>query len=560
MIFGYFILVVALVISAVSAFYSITGLTAIFAAAFWPIIIMGSALEIGKIATTVWLHKYWSQAALRYKMYLVPAVAVLMLITSMGIFGFLSKAHLDQAVPSGDVAAKVSLYDEKIQVQRENIKAARANLSQLDAAVNETMGRSTTEQGADKAVAIRRAQAKDRAKLMQEIDAAQNTITKLQEERAPLAAEQRKVEAEVGPVKYIAALIYDQGAAENSDLLERAVRWVIILIVSVFDPLALVLILAATQTVEWERSDKRAKTMDAVNDPQEEESNAEDTNILLDSPPPEDSIATPEEFFHKGQVLAQHLDAEDEQRRANEANKLLAEIETESEPEVFVEDPVVDNSVELDKLKQERDRLFQAHSHELERADTLALNYDELEQQANRHMVRNHELTHKIVELEAKLAAAQSFKPVEDEIPSQLDDVERPGDYLVDYIPDSEYLTYKGKTYSVNSFKENFPDLAAYADNHPSLQPAAVDFGTSFPVKSHKGDMFLRVDLLPSRLYKFNGNKWIEIDKDTTDSYAFNEEYIKHLAHLLSTGQCDVEDLTDAEQHQIENYLRENAQ
>ena len=255
MIFGYLLLLIALTISAVAAFYSIAGLTAIFAAAFWPIVIMGTVLELGKVITTVWLHKYWDRAAVQFKLYLVPAIIILMLITSMGIFGFLSKAHLDQAVPAGDISSQVTIFDEKIKTQRDNIEAARKALAQMDAQVDAKLARTDDDKGAERAVQIRRSQSRERTTLQNEIATAQKKILALQEQRAPIASQARKVEAEVGPIKYIAALIY--GDNPDANLLEKAVRWVIILIVLVFDPLALVLILAADQTFEWHRPRRR---------------------------------------------------------------------------------------------------------------------------------------------------------------------------------------------------------------------------------------------------------------------------------------------------------------
>jgi len=257
MLFGYLLLAVALTISLTAAFYSIAGLTAIFAAAFWPIVIMGSVLELGKVITTVWLHKYWDRAALQFKLYLVPAIGILMLITSMGIFGLLSKAHLDQAVPSGDVSAQVQIFDDKIKTEKDNIEAARRALKQMDAQVDEKLSRTTDDRGAERAVQIRRTQAKERTNLQNEISSAQKKISALQEQRAPIASQARKIEADVGPIRYIAALLY--GDNPDAGLLEKAVRLVIILIVLVFDPLALVLILAADQTFEWAREDKKKK-------------------------------------------------------------------------------------------------------------------------------------------------------------------------------------------------------------------------------------------------------------------------------------------------------------
>ena len=247
--------VVALALSAIAAFYSIVGLTAIFAAAVIPIVIMGTILEVAKVVVTLWLHEYWRQCRMLMKLYLVPAVFVLMVITSMGIFGFLSKAHLDQTVPTGDVAAQVQLIDEKITNERDNIANARTLLAQLDKAVldisnapdREVNGR--TISSAERALQVRRQQAQDRARLTATIEQAQARVVKLQEEKAPFAKDLRKIEAEVGPIKYIAALIY--GDNPDANLLEKAVRWVIIILVAVFDPLAIMMLLAATESRSW---------------------------------------------------------------------------------------------------------------------------------------------------------------------------------------------------------------------------------------------------------------------------------------------------------------------
>ena len=150
MLFGYFTFFVALVISAVAEYYSIIGLTSIFAAAYWPVVIMGAALGVGKITAAIWLKLNWDRAKWTYKLYLVPALAFLMFLTSMGIFGFLSKAPSDLGLASGEAASKVAIYDEKIKIATENIEANRKALKQLDDAVDQVMGRTTTEQGAIK--------------------------------------------------------------------------------------------------------------------------------------------------------------------------------------------------------------------------------------------------------------------------------------------------------------------------------------------------------------------------------------------------------------------------
>ena len=277
MLFGYVILVTALLLSTVAAYYSIAGLAAIFAAAVVPVIIMGSALEIGKVVATVFLHKNWSRLGWGFKSYLVPAVAFLMLLTSLGTFGFLSKAHSDQSLVSGDSASQVAVIDERIRTQRENIDAAKQALKQLDASVDQTMARTTDERGAARSANLRRSQQKERDQLQADIAKAQVSIARLNEERAPLAAELRKVEAEVGPIRYIAALVY--GDNPDANILERAVRWVIILIVIVFDPLALCLILAGNRELTWARESKQQVSVTTVQEDPLDEPNPYVTDV-----------------------------------------------------------------------------------------------------------------------------------------------------------------------------------------------------------------------------------------------------------------------------------------
>jgi len=251
-IIAWLALLSGLTISAVAIWYSVAGLVSIFAAAVIPIIVMGVALEISKLIATVWLKLNWNRAPVFIRTYLLIAIAVLMLITSMGIFGFLSKAHSDAGLVSGDVMAKISVYDEKIKTAKDNIDTNRKALKQMDEAVDQVMGRSSDEKGADKAVQIRRSQAKERGRLQAEIAAEQKTIASLNEARAPIAAEVRKVEAEVGPIKYIANFIY--GDNPDANILEKAVTWVIIIIVVVFDPLAVILLLASQYSFQWFRT------------------------------------------------------------------------------------------------------------------------------------------------------------------------------------------------------------------------------------------------------------------------------------------------------------------
>ena len=257
---AYLVLFSGLAISAVAEYYSIMGLIAIYPAAVIPIIIMGVVLGLGKISGTIWLKQNWEWSPFFLKAYVLPAIIALMLITSLGVFGFLSKAHSDQSLVSGDVQSKIAVYDEKIKTAKENIDANRKALKQMDEAVDQVMGRSNDEKGADKAVQIRRAQLKERQRLQSEIQTEQKTISVLTEERAPIAAEVRQVEAEVGPIKYIAHLLY--GEDPDANILEKAVIWVTVLIVIVLDPLAVVLLLASQYSFQRFRELENENTPD----------------------------------------------------------------------------------------------------------------------------------------------------------------------------------------------------------------------------------------------------------------------------------------------------------
>jgi hypothetical protein len=268
---------VALALSAVAAWYAIAGLVAIFAAAAIPIMIMGSLLEAAKLVVASWLYRSWNEIPKLFKAYFLSALIVLMLLTSMGIFGFLSKAHLDQAVPIGDAVSKLEIIDDKIKTQKENIDVARRTISQLDRQVEETLNRTATatdNSAVNRSVTIRRQQARERESLSKEIESAQAEIAKLTQERIPIAQEVRKIDAEVGPVKYIAALIYGDNPDQN--LLESAVRIVTLMIVFVFDPLAVLLLVAAN----WQQKKDSGKILPPVQETKEKEIVIEDKVVV----------------------------------------------------------------------------------------------------------------------------------------------------------------------------------------------------------------------------------------------------------------------------------------
>jgi hypothetical protein len=240
----YLTLITALAIAGVAAWYSIVGLMAIFAGAVIPIAIMGGVLEVGKLVTAAWLHQNWKKTRWWMKTYLTAAVFVLMVITSLGIFGFLSKAHLEHSIAiGGNNELRITQLERQVDRQRSIISDSETVLAQLDDQVA-TLIEYDRIRGPSGSIATRQAQAEERQTLNENIDAAYNRIEEIQKALSPLQEERLAIEVEVGPLKYIAELIYGDVA---EDYFDEAVRIVILLLIVTFDPLAVILLLAATQ-------------------------------------------------------------------------------------------------------------------------------------------------------------------------------------------------------------------------------------------------------------------------------------------------------------------------
>lgn len=533
MILGIFTLVVAITISSVSAFYSMLGLTAIFPGSFWPIIIMGGALELGKLSSVIWLHYNWERATWKIKSYLWVAVIILAGITSMGVFGALSKAHLDQTIPSGDVQAQVSLFDEKIKTQRDNIESSRKALTQMDGAVDQILSRTADENGATKSANLRRSQGKERTRLQNDIDTSQKEITKLQEARAPIASKYRQAVAEVGPIRYIAALIYGDKASQ--DMLEAAVRWVIIIIVFVFDPLAIILLLAATTSIDW------------ANKEREQRKAAKQALALI--PVPEPISAPPVDEFKQviESINSQHA------TEINKLDKAFADlgdqhrttcITLSAEQEI---NAIKDNEIAKLNAKLEGERLAtlsltgQKESLEEDLAqaiDSIAALSDQVDN-----------LTQVVVTIPFP-DITEAIIPVEPSVQSDIDFTVNPTVEFLNEPPQIVEPTIAPVLLPVRR------DVQLPITSHPHASNA--NFGKEFPTNPTKGDLFLRVDYMPSKLFKWV-DSWIELDKGVTDAFAYDREYIKLLVEKVGTGEYDIDDLNSTEQEQIANYLYEQS-
>jgi hypothetical protein len=353
------------------------------------------------------------------------------------------------------------------------------------------MGRSQDEKGAEKAVAIRRAQQKERGRIAQDIAEAQKRIATINEERAPLAAEFRKVESEVGPIKYIAALIYDDDP--DSNILEKAVRLVIILIVAVFDPLALVLILAAQQSLRWAQEDRDAPKYEPddgpLTDTQVEQ--LKETVELFKDPHP------PGWMFDKLPYLK------------DGAGMFFKDIKpmvaTPTEPvgeTVYVDPPPDRDQTSISDVEIPKDHATPSTNEDNEKT------------------------------------AVRAWK------------TEHPDDT----IKRQRQLYDEGKITHL-PWEDTERALGLEADNEPPAGTMR-GFGTQWPEISVKGDTFLRVDRFPSALYKYNGKSWIEIDKGSSDQYSYNTAYIDHLIAKIDSGEYDPDLLTEAEVEQIQHRFQ----
>ena len=252
MILAVLTLLTALAISAVAAYYSIIGLIAIFSSAVIPIAVMGVVLETGKLVTAAWVYHHWKRTPTLLKTYLISAVVVLMFITSMGIFGFLSKAHIEQTTINSDNTLQIELIDSKIERERTTIQRAENTLLQLDKALEKYVELGAVTKGLN----ARKDQQGERDELNTTINESTNAITNLTQKKSELNAERIAIEAEVGPIKYIAELLYGES---TTGVLEDAVRGVILIIVFVFDPLAVLLLVAANQSLLQEQQKRRRR-------------------------------------------------------------------------------------------------------------------------------------------------------------------------------------------------------------------------------------------------------------------------------------------------------------
>lgn len=491
----------AVSISGVAAYYSIAGLTAIFSGAVIPIIIMGGVLEFGKIITTVWLHQNWNRVNFIVKWYLSLAVLVLMFVTSMGIFGFLSRAHIETTSSVGDNTLLIEQIDQNLGVEQQRIKDNQALIKQMDDAVNGLLNSSASNATKDnnrtatltaQATKLRDSQKKERLAANQTIDETNKRIADLNSQKLKLNQAQLKVEAEVGPIKYIAQLIY--GDNVDKSLLERAVRWVIIFIVAVFDPLAVSLVLGATMGISSRRKERDTQTEEIVKE------------VIVEKPVEKIVTVYNNDAIQRAEALQEELE-----ELRNREPEIIERVITQAVP--IYEERIIEKIVEVP-------------------TETIVEKIVEVE-------VPVETIVEKIVEVE---------KIVDNTDNKTLIDLTVALDQLL-----KEVDSKNREIHQLKAERELYREESAGIDARAYLLDVDTDMiGPSFPSNPYNGQLFILVSQ-PNNLYKWNGTEWISVDKQQNSSYTDNINWKHWQLGRMQRKEVEYEDMTPAEQSAIDS-------
>jgi len=408
-------------------------------------------------------------------------------------------------------------------------------------------------------VAMRKSQQKERTRLQNEILQSQKSIAGLNNERAPIAAEVRKVEAEVGPIKYIAALLY--GDNPDANILERAVRWVIILLVIVFDPLALMLVLAANQSKDWDDEDEPAY------EPDDGPINEEVLEALRERAK-EEYIKWPGGVGIPEPVVEKEFDLKDHPYLFTPAGSDTPPGIKPVGPQVYKPEPSDDT---LDPCYKCGTPLMNAPgigpfcpNKECDVLDnTLGAETNTKESNSptpnapvlSRHGYFKHGYFDDAPNFEAIkvdgewVQTGPAFTEIRKvDLPDSIESKTIPYQEL-----DGGYVMFDGKHMHRDVLLGMRPDMLKLVAD--SGRESKTSFGTSFPSIASKGDTFVRVDALPNKVYKFDGARWIVVNKEQSTSYLYDQEYIRYLVTKIESGEYDIELLSESENQQIEEYL-----
>jgi len=369
MFFAIITLLTAFALAGVAAWFSIIGVMAILAGAPFHALVAGATIEVAKLVTTSWIYRNWEHASLKLRSLLIFFTLLIMLVTSMGVFGFLSKAHLEQGASTIDNSAKVVRLEEQIAQEKSSIADNQKVIGQLDQTV-QSLTDAQRIRGRNGSIAVRKSQEEQRKQLRDEIDASQKRIDALSEERFTLQSEVRKLELEVGPIRYIAELIY--GAEDNSNKhIESAVRIFILLLVLTLDPLAVTLLIAANNTILRLQN---AKKENSLRDP------GHNTISVVgesDSTETKDTVVAPgiknNEVVSSDTIYKENLSTHETESFAKVDDEIYEEVELDEEEK----NPVPDSTPTYEAYKGEEfepDENFYdiLHRTQQEKSDTTA--------------------------------------------------------------------------------------------------------------------------------------------------------------------------------------------
>lgn len=565
---------VALCLSAVAAFYSIVGLTAIFAASVIPVVIMGSILEVAKLVITVWLHEYWQKVKLGMKMYLVPAVAVLMFITSMGIFGFLSKAHIEQVGVGQENTAQLQRIEVELKRQTDIVAKAEERAKTLetsgtgaDANVNSQI--KTEQSRIDSALARVQPAIDEQQRIIDgQTKLYSDQVAKIDEQSAQL---QKFIDAkEVGKVQALVGIKVDENWGPGT---ARAVTtW--------------------KASRAQERAEAVSKLEQANRDPTIKSARDE---ILRVRKTVETQIAESNKLIDrlrnqlgKGDTASVETLVNEQQDKIKAAN---IEIETLTQKKYTLEAEYRKLEVEVGPIKYIADLVYgdSTDNNVLEKAVRWVIMlivavFDPLA------VMMLLAATESMTWIRRALPKPPEPDPVEeDPTPLPVADIPKPSPLLVPKkkrvrtwrrkkfnwenrqkiepvaeVTEPELSTDEKEIKRIwkaenpgHTIKEQKKLLAQGQIDHLPWEELSdqIPFGQILPDNPTKGYQFLHTGYIPSKLFKFNGNKWIEVDKSLTDRYAYNDAYLDYLVSKIKSGEYDLELLTDIEREQIEERL-----
>ena len=512
MFFGILTLLTALSMATVAAVFAIYGIIAIFAGMPQFALIMGAVIELGKIVGISWLYRNWNEPT-KIKYFMAPLVLVAIMLTSMGIFGLLSKAHLEQTSPVANNEIQITRLDQQITREQSRITDAEQVISQLDQSV-QALIEFDRIRGPDGAIAVRESQAEQRELLRQTIDTAQTEVDKLEDQKLELTQELTAIALEVGPVKYLAELVY----GTETDRTEEAVRWVIIAFIFVFDPMAILLLMAANYTLDQRKKQPLVPEIpkqEPIVEGKEETDVKENTEELNNDTDTTDDTDTSDSDISDSAIQS--------------------DSQPESEPIGGDPSEGSENLQETVVGTDERDIVFVQPEGPIDINTSVSVEPVSITQPS---------AVDDAAQVIAESAALQK-KPQDKQITTE-------GVTLVIDVGDG-YVEYNKQLFQKDALKELRPDL--FSIKPDELYMPSSSFGTQFPKIAKKKDIFVRVDVTPNKVYRFEGSKWIEISKNLSSTYLYDQEYIKYLINKIDQGEYDIDLLSEQEKIQIEEYL-----